>query len=290
MMAPSTPAQQWQHQSMLSNGIRLHYVSQGEGPLMLMLHGFPDFWYSWRHQIPEFARDYRVVALDLRGYNDSEKPAGLDAYRMEELVEDVRGVIQGLGHNTCILVGHDWGGAIAWTFANTYPHLLNRLIAVNFPHPARFAEGLTTLPQLLRSWYAFFFQVPVLPEALLQAFDFRLLTTTLQQMAVNPDTFTEVDLQNYREAMAKPGALTTMINYYRANLLQASFLKQDWQPLKVPTLLIWGEQDVALGRELTEGTEVYVPDLTIRYIPDAGHWVHQEQPILTNQLIREFLR
>lgn len=289
-MSNPTVLQQWQHQSILSNGIRLHYVTQGEGPLMLMLHGFPDFWYSWRHQIPEFAQDYRVVALDLRGYNDSEKPVGLPAYRMEELLQDVRGMIQGLGYESCVLVGHDWGGAIAWTLADAYPQLVERLIVLNIPHPARFAQGLTTPSQLLRSWYIFFFQLPGLPELLLRLSDAQLVATLLQQSVVNPTTFTEADLQRYRAAAAQPGALTAMINYYRANLLQSPWMQRDWQPLQVPTLLIWGEQDVALGKELAEGTDAYVQDLTLRYIPDAGHWVHQEKPALVNQFMREFLR
>lgn len=280
---------QEQHQFIVSNGVRLHYVTQGEGPLMLMLHGFPEFWYSWRHQLPEFSQDYKVVALDLRGYNDSDKPTNLEAYRLSELVQDVRGVIEGLGYDRCILVGHDWGGAIAWNFAYDYPDMVDRLIVLNLPHPAKFASGLLTPQQLLRSSYIFFFQLPLLPEFLLQAFDYQPVVQALRNTAVNKAAFSADDLKAYQQAAAKPGALTAMINYYRANLLQPELTSRNWGSLQVPTLLLWGEDDPALGKELTYGTEAYVPNLTLRYIPHCSHWVQQEKPQLVNQYMREFL-
>jgi pimeloyl-ACP methyl ester carboxylesterase len=282
--------QEQQDGFIVGNGVRLHYVTQGEGPLMLMLHGFPEFWYSWRHQIPEFAQDYKVVALDQRGYNDSDKPTDLSAYRLSELVEDVRRVILGLGYQRCILVGHDWGGAVAWNVAYAYPELVERLIVLNLPHPAKFAAGLRTPQQLLRSWYIFFFQVPLLPELALQAFDYQLLADAFRNMAIDKTAITDADLTAYKQAAAKPGALTAMINYYRANILQPQLVSRDWGTLAVQTLLIWGEEDAALGKELTYGTEAYVPNLTVRYIPQCSHWVQQEQPALVNRYIREFLR
>lgn len=279
-----------QHQFILSNGVRLHYVTQGEGPLMLMLHGFPEFWYSWRHQIPEFAQDYKVVALDQRGYNDSDKPRDRRAYRMNELVEDVHGVIQGLGYERCILVGHDWGGAVAWNFAYAYPEMVERLIVLNLPHPAKLAAGLRTPQQLLKSWYIFFFQIPFLPELMIQSFDYQLINQAFVSMAKDKTAFLPADLDAYKQAAAKPRALTAMINYYRANFSQPDFLSREWGMLQVRTLLIWGENDIALGKELTYGTEAYVQDLTVRYIPDCSHWVQQEQPQLVNQYMREFLQ
>jgi pimeloyl-ACP methyl ester carboxylesterase len=281
---------QLQHQFIVSNGIRLHYVTQGEGPLMLMLHGFPEFWYSWRHQIPEFANHYNVVALDLPGYNESDKPTDLSAYRLSELVEDVRGVIQGLGYDRCVLVGHDWGGAIAWNFAYTYPELVERLIVLNLPHPAKFAAGLRMPQQLLRSSYIFFFQLPLLPELVLQAFDHQAIAAGLSNTAVNKAAFTAADLEAYKQAAAKPGAPTAMLNYYRANIFQPELVSKQWGVLQVPTLLIWGENDVALGKELTYGTEAYVANLTVRYIPNCGHWVQQEKPELVTQYMQEFLQ
>lgn len=278
----------WQHQYITTNGVKLHYVTQGEGSLMLMLHGFPEFWYSWRHQIPEFAKNYKVVALDLRGYNDSDKPKNQSAYVMDEFVRDVEGVIKGLGYEKCVLVGHDWGGAIAWNFAYSYPQMVERLIVLNLPHPAKFSEGLRTPQQLLRSWYMFLFQLPAIPEFLIQSLDYQLVETAFKGMAVNKSAITQADINAYKDAAAKRGALTAMLNYYR-NIFEQRMINQNWGILEVPTLMIWGENDAALGKELTYGTEAYVKDLQIKYIPNCSHWVQQEEPQLVNQYIREFL-
>jgi pimeloyl-ACP methyl ester carboxylesterase len=277
----------WKHEYIVSNGVRLHYVTQGEGPLMLMLHGFPEFWYSWRNQIPEFAKDYKVVALDLRGYNESEKPQQQSAYVMSEFIKDVEGVIKGLGYDRCVLVAHDWGGAIAWNFANAHPQMVERLIVLNIPHPAKFAEGLLTPGQLLRSWYIFFFQLPVLPELFLQASDYQFIGNAFTNMAVDKSAFSLADIEAYKDAASRRGALSAMINYYRNALNGLG--QQEWRLLDMPTLMIWGEKDTALGKELTYGTEEYVRNLQIRYIPNCSHWVQQERPELVNQYIREFL-
>ncbi|HLO88306.1 MAG TPA: alpha/beta hydrolase [Nostocaceae cyanobacterium] len=270
-----------------TNGIQLHYVTQGDGRLMLMLHGFPEFWYSWRYQIPEFATDFKVVALDLRGYNESDKPKAQSAYVMSEFIQDVEGVIKGLGYDTCILVGHDWGGAIAWNFAYAHPDMVEKLIILNLPHPAKFAQGLQTPQQLLRSYYILLFQLPLLPELLLQAADYSLIANAIKGTASNKSAFSSADLDAYKEAAAKSGALTAMLNYYR-NFSQQS-INTDWPVLEVPTLMIWGEQDTALGKELTYGTQEYVRDFQLKYIPNSGHWVQQEQPELVNQYIRDFI-
>lgn len=279
------------HQTIRTNGIQLHYVTEGEGPLMLMLHGFPEFWYSWRHQIPEFASQYKVVALDMRGYNDSDKPSQTSDYDISELIQDVKGVITGLGYDRCVLVGHDWGGAIAWTFAEAYPAMVERLIVLNLPHPAKFAEAFQkfNLQQIGRSWYTFFFQLPWLPEFLFEQNNYQAIAEMFSNTAVQKDTFTPEDLSAYRQAMAKPGAITAALNYYRSALWPILTKPRAWSVLPMPTLLIWGEQDVALGKELTYGTEQYVRDLQIRYIPDSGHWVQQEKPTLVNQYMHEFL-
>ena len=279
-----------EHGFIKTNGVNLHYVSQGTGKLMLMLHGFPEFWYSWRHQIAKFSRDYHVVAIDLRGYNDSDKPEALSAYQMSELIADVRGVINGLGYEDCILVAHDWGGAIAWNFAYEYPEMIEKLIVMNCPHPAKFIEGLKTPAQLQRSWYIFFFQLPFLPELLFQANNYQAIASAFREMAVDKSAFTTEDLNAYQKAAAKPGALTAMINYYRANFkIPPDNLAKDWQILNLPTLMIWGEEDTALGKELTYGTEAYVSNLELKYIPNCSHWVQQEQPDLVNQYMEEFL-
>jgi epoxide hydrolase 4 len=268
--------------------VTLHYVTQGEGELMLMLHGFPEFWYSWRHQIAEFSLDYKAVALDLRGYNKSDKPKSQSAYHLSILIEDIKGVIEGLGYERCVLVGHDWGGAIAWAFAYAYPEIVTRLIVLNLPHPDKFSEGLRTLPQLLRSWYILLFQLPLLPEWLLSQNNYGLLVSILTKTAINPEAFPPEAIEAYSAAAAQPGAVTAMLNYYR-NLWESNFLQKSWDVLDVPALMIWGENDVALGKELTFGTQDYVKDLQICYIPNCGHWVQQEQPQLVNQYIRDWL-
>ncbi len=278
----------WQHEFITTNGIRLHYVTQGEGPLMLMLHGFPEFWYSWRHQIPEFAKNFKVVALDLRGYNDSDKPDQQSAYVMDEFIKDVEGVIKGLGYEKCVLVGHDWGGAIAWSFTYTHPEMVEQLIVLNIPHPAKFAEGLRTPAQLLRSYYMFLFQLPLVPEFFMQASDYQAIETAFVGMAVDKSAFTKADIEAYKDAAAKRGALTAMLNYYR-NILQQRMFNQNWSVLEVPTLMIWGENDTALGMELTYGTAVYVRDFQIKYIPNCSHWVQQEKPELVNLYMQSFL-
>lgn len=283
-----TDKNSWQHEYINTNGVKLHYVTQGKGRLMLFLHGFPEFWYSWRHQIPEFAQHFQVVAVDLRGYNDSDKPKDKSAYVMAEFIQDVEGVIKGLGHDSCILVGHDWGGAIAWNFAYAHPEMVDRLIVLNLPHPAKFAQGLSTPQQLLRSWYIFLFQLPWLPEFILKFDDYQAIAKTISGTAVNQLAFTPDDLETYRQASAKSGALTAMLNYYR-NVFSSFLFQKNWDILQVPTLMIWGENDTALGKELTYNTATYVKNLEIKYIPGCGHWVQQEQPQLVNQYIREYL-
>ncbi|MEA5576170.1 alpha/beta hydrolase [Anabaena sp. UHCC 0451] len=278
----------WTHAYITTNGINLHYVTQGEGALMLMLHGFPEFWYSWRHQIPEFAQDYQVVAVDLRGYNDSDKPEAQSAYVMDEFVKDIQGIITGLGYESCILVGHDWGGAIAWNFAYAHPDMVEKLIILNLPHPAKFAQGFSTPQQLLRSYYIFLFQIPFIPELIIQASDYEAIAKAIKGTAFNKTAVTKTDIQAYKDAAAKRGAITAMLNYYR-NLFDQLNLNKTWPILEIPTLMIWGEHDTALGKELTYATQEYVRNLQIKYIANSGHWVQQEQPELVTEYMREFL-
>ncbi len=281
---------QWKHRRVDGDGVELHCVEHGEGPLMLFLHGFPEFWYSWRHQLRAFAGEYHVVALDMRGYNQSDKPRGRDAYALDELVADVREVITHLGYDECVLVGHDWGGAVAWQFAHTHPEMLDKLVVMNLPHPVRFYESLATLSQLRRSWYILFFQLPWLPEKLLSRHDFRAIGEVFASQSQNPEAFSQADLEAFRQAASQPGALTAMLNYYRNLVVQGfGFDPDQYEMLDVPTLLIWGEDDVALGKELTYGTERFVRDLRIEYIPECSHWVQQDRPELVNQYMRDFL-
>ena len=280
----------WEHNYLYTNGVRLHYISEGEGNLMLMLHGFPEFWYSWRHQITAFSNYYRVVAPDLRGYNYSDKLQSIQLYSISELVQDIAGIITNLGYEKCILVGHDWGGLIAWYFADQYPKMVEKLIVLNIPHPAKLREGLRTPQQLRKSWYVFFFQLPFLPELLLRWNNYKAIESAFINTAINKSAFTDEDIQAYKKSAAKPEALTAMINYYRCFVRQTLRSEKSWNKLDVPTLMIWAENDTALGKELTYRTEDYVNNLTLKYIPNCSHWVQQEQPELVNQYIADFLQ
>lgn len=280
----------WRHEYVETNGIRLHYVTQGEGPLVILLHGFPEFWYSWRHQIPVLAEHFRVVAPDMRGYNDSDKPEGVEHYRLSLLVADIAGLIEALGEKRAVVAGHDWGGGVAWATAMQRPDVVERLIILNAPHPAVFQQHILRNPrQSARSWYMFFFQLPTIPESLLSlnnhAFISRAFAGVLEDQ----------EIDKYVEAISKPGALTSSINYYRANvsaefLLGALGQPMAFPPITAPTLVIWGEEDAYLGRELTEGLDAYInAPYTLRLIPHCGHWVQQQKPDLVNQYMLEFL-
>ncbi|ODR82048.1 epoxide hydrolase [Haladaptatus sp. W1] len=285
------------HDDAIVNGVRLHYVEAGDGPLVLLLHGFPEFWYSWREQIPALAADgYRVVAPDMRGYNDSEKPHGVDAYRTDELVADVTGLIDHFGEETAHVVGHDWGGAVAWQVGIDRPERVDKLAVMNAPHPGRFREVLRTPSQLRRSWYIFFFQLPWLPELFLSARGYESIENIFTDTPTNPNAFTDDDVRRYVEAAAKPGALTGSINYYRA-LFRQSVPTQlrslvggsnDSFDVRVPTMLIWGTEDFALGNELTEGLDRWIPDLRIERLPGASHWVQNDRPERVSDLLVEF--
>jgi len=292
MALTADKAQEWHDHYIMVNGIRLHYVETGTGPAVLLLHGFPEFWYSWRYQIPALAKaGFRVIALDLRGYNESAKPVGRKSYRIETLTDDVLGIIQTVVQGRCVVVGHDWGGAIAWNLAMRYPQAVEKLIVLNAPHPHCFFRELQTLRQLRKSWYMFFFQLPWLPEMLFRAGGYAWLDHILRSEPVRRDAFTEADIAFYKKALAQPGAITAAINYYRALFQRNVFeLKRQIGPVDLPTLLIWGEQDRYLGLNLTQRFERWVPDIRIERIPEASHWVQADAPGRVNQLIIDFLR
>lgn len=279
------------HEQRLINGIRLHYVIAGAGPLLLLLHGFPEFWYSWRHQIPLLAQHYTVVAPDLRGYNESEKPRRVKDYRLSILIDDITGLIESLGEKQAIVAGHDWGGAVAWGVAIARPETIQKLIILNMPHPRLLVQHLLTNPrQRARSWYVFFFQLPLLPELALRANNFQAVQAMFRRTSTNPATFDQEVLRQYRNALAKPGALAAALNYYRAAGRYGLLSQIDSASVvQHPTLVIWGKQDVALGAELNDGLERYVPNLTLRYVPNASHWVQQEHPELVSRYMLEFL-
>ena len=281
------------HRYINVNGVRLHFVEMGEGPVVLFLHGFPEFWYTWQNQLPVIAdAGYRAVALDMRGFNESEKPNGIQSYRMQEVVSDIAALCQGLTNGPVILVGRDIGGIISWYVAMLHHELLSKLIIINGPFPAVFARKFWRSPQFLKSWYVFGHLLPWLPEFIWSAFNFAMLRFVLRHCTCNRNAFSEEEIDRHVEALAKPGALTAGLNYYRA--VPIPFGLTTWsreaKPVTVPTLLIWGERDVSLTSSLIAGTEQWVKDLRIERLKDASHWPQNDSPKNVNRLILEFLR
>ena len=286
----------WRHERVtLRGGLGMHLARAGSGPPMVLLHGFPECWYSWRHQLRALSDRHACVAPDLRGYGETDAPSGVANYTIEKLAGDVADLIAALGRERAIVVGHDWGGVIAWATALMRPEIVERLIVLNCPHPRKYLATIRRDPrQMLRSWYILFFQIPWLPEALLRMRKAALVGRMIRDSAYVKEAFSDDDLAHLREAFKNPYAATAAINYYRALMR-----RELWRPppdhwtrrtIAAPTMLIWGEHDVALRKELTFGMEgLFTGPFRLEYIPDAGHWVQQERPERVNELIRTFL-
>ena len=273
------------------NGVELHYREAGSGPLVILLHGFPEFWYAWRDLMPALAEaGYHAIAPDMRGYNLSGKPQGVEAYAMDTLADDIAALIRHAGERRAHIIGHDWGGAVAWHLAMRHRELIDRLVVLNAPHPRAFARALRTPGQLWRSRYMLFFQLPLLPEASIRRNDFATIRRILREQPCRPDAFTDADIDRYVAALARPWALTSALNYYRAAarfrpLRTAGYSSR----IEAPTLLIWGDQDRYLDPHLTSGLERWVPNLTVAHLPDASHWVLADAPEDVERLIVNFL-
>ncbi|HEV7385512.1 MAG TPA: alpha/beta hydrolase [Phenylobacterium sp.] len=276
-----------------ANGFDFAVDEAGEGDrLALCLHGFPESRFSWRFQLPLLAQmGYRAWAPDLRGYGETEpKPRDVASYRIEKLMEDVAALIDASGAREVTLIGHDWGAALAWTFAANQVRPLKRLVIMNVPHPGVFAEHLRRSPrQMLRSWYMAFFQIPGLPERAMTANGARAIRRAFLGMAVDKSNFTSDVLDRYAADAQRPGAMTGMINWYRAAARYPGKLAGPWPMIETPTLVIWGEADAALGVELLDGTEAHVRDLTVKRLPKVSHWVQQEAPEAVNAILAEWL-
>ena len=265
---------------------RLHYVEAGEGPLIVLLHGFPEFWYGWRLQIePLAAAGFRVVAPDLRGYNLSSKPDGVAAYDGGPLAADIRDLIQERGAESALLVGHDWGGTVAWTTAMNHPEVVDRMAILNAAHPRRLLQGLHHPGQLRKSWYFFFFDLPGVPESVVRADRWHFFRHFLHDAR---PAYTPEEIDRYIEAWSQPGAATGMINYYRASVRQ-KHAEAQLRPISAPTLVIWGQRDRYLGEELAEPSHDDVPNLDrVERLPDASHWVHHDEAERVTQLLIDF--
>jgi len=293
LMAADKPA--WKDRYAEVNGVRLHYVEQGKGQLILFLHGFPEFWYSWKDLLTDFGRDHHAVALDMRGYNLSAKPEPVDAYRVPIIVEDVRALAEKLRVKKFILVGHDWGGVIAWAFAAQHPEMLDKLVIINAPHPTVFARELANNPaQQKASAYFNLFTSPQ-AEQVLSANNYAGM------MQAFGSALNEEDRKMYLAAWNQPGGLTGGLNFYRAAQLHSPAgapageaaqppAIQPLAPIITPTLVIWGEKDTALLTGNLEGLDQFVKPLKIERIPDGSHWVVHEKPAVVIERIRTFLR
>jgi pimeloyl-ACP methyl ester carboxylesterase len=279
------------------NDIRLHYAECGTGndQLVILLHGFPEFWYSWRHQLPVLGQRYHVVAPDMRGYNLSAKPPRVEDYRIEFLVADVLGLIKHFGKSQAAIVAHDWGAGVAWAVAQRHPEAVSKLAALQVPMPVAWRDNMT-LRQFLSSWYMFFFQLPRVPEWWASRNNFARIERMYRETIVRPGAFSDEDIAAYKDALRQPGALTSSINYYRANVFRSLFRGGAETPkdadgrIRVPTLFIYGEQDIAVlpstVRDL--GRFIDAPYRELR-IPDSGHWVQNEAVDEVNGALFEFL-
>jgi len=277
-----------------ANGLRFEVDMCGDGErLALCLHGFPEHSFSWRHQLPMLADlGFKAWAPNLRGYGNSSRPEGVSAYSLENLLADVAGLIDASGCRETVLIGHDWGALIAWCFAARRIRPLAKLIICNVPHPAAARRAMGSFAQLRRSWYVLFFQLPRIPEWALGRHHARAVGLAIRNSAADPARFPDAVIDVYRRNADQPGALTAMLNYYRALVRGGGARRQladEFPVIETPTLMIWGEEDVALTRETTYGTDEFVADLTLRYLPRVSHWVQQEQPEVVNAMMWAFL-
>ena len=273
-----------------TNGISLHTVQAGpeDGPLVVLLHGFPECWYGWHRQLGPLANaGYRVVVPDQRGYNLSDKPTGVDSYHIRELAADIVGLIDACGRGQAAVAGHDWGAAVAWWLGLEYPNRLSRLCIVNVPHPTVFEQTLReSWSQRLNSWYVLYFQLPGLPELTTRLGDWRLMARSLESTS-RPGTFSRTDLDRYRTAWSEPGAITGMLNWYRA------IVRYRPQPVRqrvsAPTLVLWGTDDAFLEIEMAHDSLGFCEDGTLQLVDDASHWVLHEEPAVAVEALLDFL-
>jgi len=280
-----------EHSTVETNNINLHVVQAGpqSGVPVILLHGFPEFHYGWRRQIPALvAEGCRVIVPDQRGYNLSDKPKGVKNYSVDILVEDIVGLIDGLGYEKVNLAGHDWGGIVAWTLAYKHPERLHKLSILNVPHPAVMRKFLSRDPdQFRRSWYAMFFQLPWLPEKILSMKDWGQAARTLRGTS-RPNSFTDEDMEKYKEAWSHPDAMTSMLNWYRASVRNSSWASKDMR-IKVPTLMMWGMKDFALTHRMARPSMDYVDDGNLILFPEATHWVQHDAAAEVSHYLIDFI-
>ena len=276
------------HKTALINDLNFHYVEAGEGPLVILLHGFPEFWYSWRHQIPVLVEEgYRVVAPDMRGYNLTDSPSRVSEYKIDLLASDIAALIQHVGEQKAHLVGHDWGAAVAWHTAMRYPDSINQLAILNGPHPKVFERGIWRPSQLIKSWYMFFFQIPFIPEWFTAKRYSKFMYKISNKHYVNRGKLNSSDISVYSNVFKNRKDLRGPINYYRAVFRNPFSSKKSMSVINAKTLVIWGRKDRHLGIKLAEPKSRDVPDCRVEYL-NASHWVQQDQHSEVNKLLIEF--
>lgn len=275
-----------------TNGIKLHVKEAGpeDGPMILFLHGFPEFWFAWRKQIGYFAeKGYLAVAPDQRGYNLSDKPKGIEAYKLDELAKDAVGLIDAYKRDKILLVGHDWGASVAWWTALKYPERLKKLVIMNVPHPKVMGTNLLRNPkQIRKSWYIFFFQLPMAAEKLAESNNYEWPLDMIRETS-RPGAFTPEELEKYREAFAKPGAFSAMVNWYRASLQARNEIPESYQ-VKVPMLLLWGVNDDALLDEMADQSIKYCTQGRLLKFDQTTHWIQHEEADTINPMLDDFFR
>lgn len=280
-----------EHSHIETNGIKLHVVQAGpkSGVPVVLLHGFPEFWYGWRNQIPALVEaGCRVIVPDQRGYNLSDKPKGVKNYDVRTLVQDIIGLIDALGYEKVNLVGHDWGAVVAWTLAILHPERLHKLGIMNVPHPAVMRRFLTRdFEQMRRSWYVFFFQLPWMPERFMSADDWRGAVSALRGSG-KIHAFTKEDIAKYKEAWSQPGAMTSMLNWYRALIRHMPKLPKEPR-VKVRTLMMWGMKDFALSHRMARPSMDYVDEGNLIFFPEATHWVQHDEAEAVNHYLIDFI-
>ncbi|CAJ0579102.1 unnamed protein product, partial [Mesorhabditis spiculigera] len=285
----------WKHHYIQLATVRLHYVQAGEDdkPLMVLIHGFPEFWYSWRYQLEHFQKDYRVVAIDQRGYHESDRPMGVAEYTTKILASDIEQLIKKLGYKNAVVGGHDWGAMVAWHVALNHPQVVKKLIICNVPHPGVATHNMrTNWKQFLASWYIFFFQVPLFPEFLVSTEDYKMMEVMMRGkkggLRLHPENFGPEEVEAWKYVFSQQGALTGPINYYRAALRYPSKTTLN-DIVKPPTLVVWGTDDPFLIKEGAEQSISCCQNGRVAYVEGASHWVQQDDPVAVNRHIEEFL-
>jgi pimeloyl-ACP methyl ester carboxylesterase len=279
------------HRKLRANGIELHLAESGDAnaPLLILLHGFPEFWFAWRDYMSSLAASgFYVVAPDQRGYNLSEKPRGIDAYRLDTLADDITNLASALGRETFQIVGHDWGGSVAWSIASRHPARLQRMVVLNAPHPAVWIDAMRNDPdQRRKSGYVRLLQTPWLPEALVRLGRYEGLGKAFA--TARPQAFTTDVMQTYRDAWRMPGALTAMLNWYRALLRQPLAMPAP-RTLTTPCLILWGDGDSLALPKLADESAALCAEAEVAHLPGEGHWINHDARETVLAYLQRFLK